>query len=379
MAPNRLLPSWGDCTGGVRTDGVRPSGLTHNPALDGIRAVAVLAVIGVHTNVPHMWAGYLGVDVFFVLSGFLITSLLQAQAANGGIALRAFYLRRARRLYPALLTMLALYLAIFPWFVNGHHVRDVLIAAFYLSDYAMAFWHAPQIIGHTWSLSVEEHFYLLWPFVVLGLSRIRTRRFVVYILVAAYIAATWWRIWSDLYIGLIETFFRFDTRVSGLILGALLAYVPHLRHRLWALALPPLCFAVWWTAPGARPIPTIFAELASAAAILWCLSGSAKPLTWRPLTYLGTISYGIYLYHWPVAWVVRDLLGLPWQQELTVTILTAIPLAHYSHGYIESRFMRQPQLRSAKVSADAELDRAPIPPAADMALSVTEICATPLK
>jgi peptidoglycan/LPS O-acetylase OafA/YrhL len=319
--------------------------MKYNPALDGIRAVAVFVVICTHAGLDGMAVGLTGVDVFFVLSGFLITSLLRQEAeATGTVRFGAFYLRRVRRLYPALLAMLALYLATFPWiYPAGHHARDTLLAAFYLSDYSLAFWHAPVYLGHTWSLSVEEHFYLLWPFVVIGLTRIKSRRVIVYLLLAAYGLETWWRIWSDVEIGMQETYYRFDTRMSGLILGALLSYLPELKHRGWGWAVIPLAAITWrafQTMP--RPFPMMFAEWLAAAAILWSMSGTAKPLQWKPLVYLGTISYGIYLIHAPIAGLVREWNG-PWWARLTIVCGVSFPLAHLSHKYIEARFMRPRQ------------------------------------
>lgn len=313
--------------------------MKYNPALDGVRAIAVLAVMCMHCGVPHTDMGFLGVDVFFVLSGFLITSILKDQASHGGIRFGEFYLRRVRRLYPALLAMLALYLATFPWLRPAHHVRDALLAATYLSDYAVAFWQVPKYVGHTWSLSVEEHFYLLWPLVVLGLSRIKRRKVVVYLLIVAYIAETFYRTWSDVAIGMWETFYRFDTRLSGLILGGLLAYLPELRHRAWAWAVLPLAVLTWWTY---YAMPRSFAMVAveglSAALILWAAGGS-RVLAWKPLVYIGGISYGLYLYHAPIAWIGRETF-IPWQQQVGIVWISAFLLAHYSAKYIEAPFRR---------------------------------------
>jgi peptidoglycan/LPS O-acetylase OafA/YrhL len=332
--------------------------MKYNPALDGVRAIAVLAVVGSHAMVPGMYPGMWGVDVFFVLSGYLITSILKDEAAQGGIRFGQFYLRRIRRLYPALLTMLALYLAIFPWFYPGEHLRDAAGAALYLSDYAVAFTHDSlqpfdPAIGHTWSLSVEEHFYLLWPAVVAGLALICTRRFVVYLLAAAYLASTVYRLWSHVAFvdGWWETYYRFDTRTSGLLLGALLAYLPEMRHRAWALAVLPLGWATWAiTGPDfPRSLPTIPAEWCGAALVLWAACGS-RLLGWRPLAYIGSISYGVYLYHWPVAWVLRSWDGY-WWQTCAVTVLVAFTLAHFSHRCVESYFRRPPQATSDSMDA----------------------------
>src|SRR4051812_5944530 len=140
-------------------------GLRYNPALDGLRAVAVVLVIADHCSVPIFNQGYFGVDLFFVLSGFLITRLLTDEIdATGQIDLSRFYLRRLLRLTPPLLLFLAAYLLIapslWPQVDFASHARDVALVAFYLSDYSQAFWHNPKVMIHTWSLSVEEHFYL---------------------------------------------------------------------------------------------------------------------------------------------------------------------------------------------------------------------------
>jgi len=322
-------------------------GSRYIPALDGVRAIAVLAVICSHTLVPGMEPGKWGVDIFFVLSGYLITTILKGQAEAGGIGFGAFYLRRLRRLYPALLTMLALYLAVFPWlFPDGHQMRDATFAAVYLTDYTVAllahvpFMHTDPAIAHTWSLSVEEHFYLLWPLVVAGIARIRTRRFVVYALVAAYIGVTAWRLYSHVEYGWQETYSRFDTRCTGLILGSLLAYVPELKHRAWGWAVPPLVLLVWWLTPDKAhlisPWPILAAEWCGVALVMWAAT-RPKWLEWPPLVYVGTISYGLYLYHWPVAHLLRHY-ELP---AFLPALVLSFALAHFSARYIEAPFRYQ--------------------------------------
>ena len=132
----------------------------------------MILVIADHCDISVFDQGYFGVDLFFVLSGFLITRLLVDEIdSTGRIDLLRFYLRRLLRLTPALLLMLTAYLLIapslWPQLDLMSHVRDAALVAFYLSDYSQAFWHNPKVLIHTWSLSVEEHFYLIWPFAVL--------------------------------------------------------------------------------------------------------------------------------------------------------------------------------------------------------------------
>jgi peptidoglycan/LPS O-acetylase OafA/YrhL len=337
--------------------------MKYNPALDGIRALAVLAVIGVHSQVPGMDVGRLGVDLFFVLSGFLITSLLKAEAESGGIRLGAFYLRRVRRLYPALLVLLAIYALVFPLLGNPCHWRDVLIAGLYLSDYAVAFKQRTgfdPIISHTWSLSVEEHFYLLWPLIVIGLTRLKWR--ALPLLFLAYALATFWRLYASHLAGdWWVTAYRFDTRVSGLILGAILAYLPRLpkpSNAIVPLALVLLTFRI----PLFYPARIIVVELLAVALIGWAMSGKAKLLEARPLVYLGRISYGIYLFHFPIAWLMARAWA-QWWEMLPVVTLGSIVAAHLSYTYIESRFrsvrrveLRQPHPDQADGDLAQQLD-----------------------
>jgi peptidoglycan/LPS O-acetylase OafA/YrhL len=184
-------------------------------------------VLGYHCRVPGLNPGYFGVDVFFVLSGWLITRLLVEETeAQGRIDLPQFYLRRLLRLGPPLLLLLLVYLAvaptIWPQLSEGEHLRDAALTGFYLSDYAFAFWEIPKLLRHSWSLSVEEHFYLIWPLVVLLLARCDARRRIL-ILAGLFVLATAWRVFEYYHTGWDATYYRFDTRISGLILGALLA------------------------------------------------------------------------------------------------------------------------------------------------------------
>src|SRR5437016_7701514 len=155
------------------------------PALDGLRAFAVTAVIAYHLNLTRAGGGYLGVDVFFVLSGFLITGLLVGERARtGGIAFRAFWVRRARRLLPALVLMLAalaLYSGLGGPGIDRSSLRpDSLTTLFYSANWHLIFGHqsyfaqftVPSPLKHTWSLAIEEQFYLLWPLMLVVLLRV---------------------------------------------------------------------------------------------------------------------------------------------------------------------------------------------------------------
>src|SRR5262245_51790762 len=170
-----------EATRRVRSSGmnaVPPGAFGYHPALDGLRGVAILAVMIYHSGLGR--GGYLGVDVFFALSGFLITTLLcDEYAATGTIAFRKFYARRALRLLPALVVFVAVWLAVlyatleprFWAFVTGFG----LAVLFYVANW-VGIWVLPLgVFGHTWSLAIEEQFYVLWPLVILAVVRLCVR------------------------------------------------------------------------------------------------------------------------------------------------------------------------------------------------------------
>lgn len=319
--------------------------MKYNPALDGIRALAVFIVLLFHARAPVFSGGFLGVDVFFVLSGYLITRLLAGEhERTGSIAIGAFYLRRLRRLYPALLVFIVAYLAcagsVFPGTTN--HLRDATVAALYLADYGRAFWRVPEVLQHTWSLSVEEHFYLLWPWVLLIVLRLEPRR-RLQVLLAAFVLATGWRwaalLWTDDWR---QVYYRFDTRLSGLCLGALIAlWRPKAGIRVAAVGAVLLAIAlsqaVWRAQASLLWVATV-AEIGSGMLVL---GAAAVPrlLAFRPLPWLGRMSYGIYLWHYPVTYWMRDMY-FGWQETFVVAAVLSVTLAALSHYLVEIRFHR---------------------------------------
>jgi peptidoglycan/LPS O-acetylase OafA/YrhL len=308
--------------------------MRYNPTLDGIRALAVLAVIAFHAHVPGFRGGYVGVDVFFVLSGYLITRVLE-EAPD----LRAFYWRRLKRLAPPLALMLAAYLLVFPALRPGYpHARDAAVAFFYLSDYTLAFAGIPDILRHTWSLAVEEHFYLLWPLVFL-----RWRPSVRWLLLA-YVAATLWRAsWN----GWDQAYHRFDTHATGLILGCAIASARRVDFPAWPglVLLAICCVAFSWRMPAVQTIGFTVAEIGAVILVL------GRPPTWLghpALAYVGRLSYGMYLWHYPLARIVRDD-GASWQVVLAVSLIGSVPLAALSYHTIEAWIRRRGVAKVAEV------------------------------
>lgn len=324
--------------------------LEYIPALDGLRAVAVLLVMAFHARVPAFHAGYVGVDVFFVLSGFLISTILLGQLASSGtVRLLEFYIRRLFRLAPALLAMLLAYVTLAPlaW-PDGAHNRDALLAALYISDYSKAFWDAPNYISHTWSLSVEEHYYLLWPLALMALHRRYTGARLLIVLAAIFVVTTAWRAaWVVHDASWAEIYYRFDTRLSGMMLGSLLAacmlHQPcraklyRWRAYLYLLPIAALFLAnKAWRDGWMLQYGLTLIEAGAAAVILavmfrerWITDLLSSPL----LIWIGKLSYAMYLWHYPIMrWLREDS---SWLMTLAVGSIISMALAWLSAKTVE--------------------------------------------
>jgi len=309
---------------------------SHDPRLDGLRAIAVLMVMLFHAQIVP-WGGG-GVDVFFVLSGWLITGMLQRELDQSGrIDLPGFFARRARRLLPALWLLLVVYTSLSPQLWS--HWRpilwiDVIAAALFLSDWREALWKNSGPISHTWSLSVEMQFYLVWPFILMALRPLGRGRAVVVLGVlwlvvtiarSEFIAAGK----DDLayFLGLLHA--------TGLILGGILALRPPAAPAavgyLGLLGMVALAFAPNTHATLFWRLPAI--EAAAAMVVM------APPawLAFNPLVWLGQISYGVYLWHIPV---LKALWGLPTWPRLLAMAVVSVLLASASFVFIEQPIRR---------------------------------------
>jgi peptidoglycan/LPS O-acetylase OafA/YrhL len=313
----------------------RPAGtdrrqLTYLPALDGLRAIAVVGVMLFHGGVSWARGGYLGVDVFFVLSGYLITTLLlREKLSTGHIDLVSFWARRLRRLLPALLLLLAGVAIAAPFLVAGTErasVRaDGLAALFYVGNWRFIlteqsyFVGAPSPLRHLWSLSVEEQWYLLFP-VVLGLVLRRARRtaYLVGALAAVAVASAVWM--AHLAAGPVDpsrAYYGTDTRAHTLLVGALLALVAaqwplhRFRRLLGALGIAGAVVILaayvfvseadtWMYRGGYLGLAVATAGVVAAIALPRPALGITRVLAVRPLVAIGAVSYGLYLWHWPV-------------------------------------------------------------------------------
>jgi peptidoglycan/LPS O-acetylase OafA/YrhL len=251
----------------------------------------LLVILG-HLVVPiALGGGVVGVTLFFVLSGYLITTILITDQESGGIRLGMFYARRARRLLPALSVFLVVMVA-----TATVTVGDALAPALYIANWARAFDSLAGPLQHTWSLGVEEQFYLLWPLVLLVVPR-RAGFLIAIIALSATARAAY------PHEPLVQAASRFDAIAWGCLLG--LGIVPRVPRLLVGVAVAALTLL---TVYGDLTVSEIWgytiAAPASFVVMTVLLRRSSGPLAWPPLMATGRISYGLYLWHYPIAWFV---------------------------------------------------------------------------
>jgi peptidoglycan/LPS O-acetylase OafA/YrhL len=344
------------------------------PGLDGVRALAVLAVLGFHEGLSWLPGGFLGVDVFFVLSGFLITDILAAKfAKDGSVGLRNFWQRRARRLLPALGLMLLTVTAAVTVLEPDQRSTlppALLGAVTYTSNWWQAFAHVsyfslygpPPVFQHLWSLAVEEQFYLIWPLAATAVFlavRNRALRATFAWAAAAASACVMFAVYvpgkdpSLVYYGT-------DTHASALLIGAALALTWPLKKVAEAAARLRLTFDIlgavgllllaWaaWHFTGANPFVYPFGLVIAALAAGGLVLAAAAPgrvaalLSWTPLRWLGVRSYGIYLWHWPVIAITVgiDPRGASTFGARVIDVVVPIALAAASWHWLEQPILR---------------------------------------
>ena len=339
----------------------------YRPYLDGLRAVAVYLVLLFHAGASHFKGGFIGVDVFFVLSGYLVTQLLLRDiAANGSVRFVRFYARRVRRLLPAafvtLLVTAAVYYAISSpsestAALNGFKAAFLYATNWFFIGRSTAYFGgniAQNPVLHFWSLAVEEQFYFVWPLLLTGIF-VATRRFgrrqlpmMRTVIAAAALASLVWALVLRSS-NPIHAYYGTDARAYQLLAGALLALAPALSRvtgilRRAAPVVLPIALAaliavsgtwIHYDAIGRGILATVVT-----VSILALLDASGANVTKRllssdPLVYLGKISYGTYLWHWPVILVITKLLNVNTTTTVVFTALVATSLASLSFQVLE--------------------------------------------
>ena len=359
--------------------------LTYRPAVDGLRALAVLSVMAYHMLPDVLPGGWYGVDTFFVISGFLITSLLLAEyrVRQGHIDLLGFWLARCRRLLPALFAVLLLVLLLAPFLTDSGRVShvgtDVVATIFYVANWRFVLGDeayfgdiaAPSPVLHTWSLGVEEQFYILFPLLLIGLLAIIRRRATLAGVLGLLTLGSAVLMAVLHHPGLEPTrvYYGTDTRAHQLLAGAAVAVllspgpgrlprqvvrgIDRWCRRLSPVALLVLLSAYWW-AGQARAALLEGWLLPLSGAVLVVLVAATSPsrslvrelLSWEPLRRIGVVSYGLYLWHWPIVVFFNDeLLDLPTPALVALQAVLTGTLAAVSYRWLE-RPVRRHGLRA---------------------------------
>ena len=350
------------------------------PGLDGLRAVAIIGVLLYHAGIDWMPGGFLGVDVFFVISGFLITSLiLEEYDRSGRVNFTKFYLGRARRLLPAVAVLLiAVGLAVLIVYQDALSAfrEDALATVFYVNNWWYIFVDQsyfesvgrPPLLKHLWSLSVEEQFYLIWPVFALLLMRSGGRPLVRRLALVLAIASTVWMAVLSIRNGYpvdadpSRAYFGTDSHSMGLLVGAALAtmwrpgrlstQVPRgAQLIITGIGVASLAavigfylfvgeFTPWLYRGGFLALA--FFTTALIAAVTHPASFLGPALGTGILRYIGRRSYGIYLWHWPIFMVTRPGIDVEWSEPVTFVVRIALTLviAELSYRLVEMPIRR---------------------------------------
>ena len=331
--------------------------------LDGLRGYAILMVI--YHHLPHIqgWTiynrlpsilrvGYLGVDIFFVLSGFLITRILIAEKKKNRFSFKVFYYKRALRIFPAYYLLLIATGIIFTW-------QDFLPNALYLSNYYYSFNRDSHPLRHLWSLSVEEHFYLVWPLLLYYLPLSKAEKIIKYVLPAiAIVSAIVTVIFLDNKLAEALIYRGTNYRILTLSLGGWLAFkeadIVKLKPVLLAVAaLAIMAVYFYLKQPGAvyTLLNLFLLSIVSVLIFLFALNAEKKTNILRTMftnpvmSYIGRISYGLYLYHFPVFYFFGitinqiDTRPMNWQ-VIILPLIACFSIATISYFVIEQPFLR---------------------------------------
>lgn len=336
---------------------------THFPAIDGLRGAIALSVLTAHVNMDWLPHVYIVMDMFFTISAFLITlTLINNIKKTGKISLLTFTKRRLLRLYPALIFCIAPYTVIAYFIVADFRfiINDTFLTLIYASNFSkLSNYIYPHFFGHTWSLAIEEHFYIMWPsLLTLFLLKKEVWKNTAKILIAIILTSIVWRIylvnngaeWSRLY-------YASDTRIDAFIIGGLLAFIQpkinslYKNTLLFKNLLIALCFCIllpfyFWDPKikyyfiWQQPIILLLSCI-----LIFIISRNDKNiiekiLNSKILQWAGVRCYGIYLWHWPFIWLFISHTEISKPVLFIITLPFTLFMAWFSYKYIEEPILR---------------------------------------
>ncbi|MEA4906209.1 MAG: acyltransferase family protein [Anaerolineaceae bacterium] len=323
----------------------KPDKLKYRPEIDGLRAVAVIPVILYHLKVKGFEGGYVGVDVFFVISGFLITSIIFREIQNGSFSIANFYERRIRRIFPAL------FIVLFFLFITGYWLFDeitfksmsesIISTTFFTSNFMLwkqiGYFDTPAELKpllHMWSLAVEEQFYIFFPLFFMFTWRFFKKNFKAVLIVLATVSFFLSQVWLSKDAS--ADFYLLPFRAWELLLGSILAIgtLPSIKQKfinnfLGFLGLALILFAIF-TFTSSTPFPGVAALAPTFGAFLIIYATTegdrviGSVLSWQPLVFIGKISYSLYLWHWVLIVLARYYNILPLSNMQNYLLISAI-------------------------------------------------------
>jgi peptidoglycan/LPS O-acetylase OafA/YrhL len=354
------------------------SKLGYRPELDGLRGISILLVYIHHLYHPLMPAGFLGVDIFFVLSGFLITSLLVEEwNRKGSISLKDFYIRRALRLMPAVFLLIlitgALALVALDKSTASETYQGIWLTLSYVSNwlYAFGYFSVGNPLGITWSLAIEEQFYLTWPLLLSLTLRFKLRRRWILCILALIIAITplHRKMLLEQGANILRLYYASDTHADGLLIGCLVGLLvswdllpDNKRFGIcmkflaalgviffgYLVSLPSWMNSVLYVFVGFTLV-SLSVALSLIVVILSPPKFALLVLKFTPLVWIGRISYGLYLWHWPVRWFIYQRKALPVSTEqLVAAVVLSLLLPTLSYHFVEKPFLRWKKRFSSK-------------------------------
>src|SRR5438045_534304 len=335
----------------------------YRPDVDGLRGIAVVPVVLYHYGVPGFGGGFVGVDVFFVISGYLITELIYAEMRAGRFSIVHFYERRIRRIFPALFALLffvtiAASVLLFPRDLR-QYAKSLWATAVFGSNFS--FWRQAgyfdtaadlKPILHTWSLAVEEQFYLVWPAILFGLVYLgrAVSRWRMIVVICTILVLSLAESVRELQSAPTAAFYLLPSRMWELMLGAVLAVadLPRtgslmIRNALATAGLVLIAWAVC-TYNADTPFPALAAVAPCLGAALLIYTGEeggtapSRILSTGFLVFVGLISYSLYLWHWPLYVFARYYIDRPLSPPLAITLMLVSVLL----GWLSYRFVEQP-------------------------------------